>query len=120
VTHERSDPLSTALACVRRLSDEGMDAVVRLIGDEREARQRDRLAQARWKGTRMFSRPGRLRAQVCLVVGSYGSLGLTGYFSTACGGHGYGVHPEPAEITCRACLDAGAAQTVSILRDGPT
>ena len=117
---DRSDPLSTAMACVRRLSDYGLDAVARLIAEERDGRHRERLARARWKGTRLFTRrPGRLRAQVCLVVGTQAPLGLTGYYPTACGEQGYGVHPEPEAITCKACLAAGAADLVSVLREAP-
>lgn len=48
MTHDRSDPLSTALACVRRLSDEGLESLWEAINEEQEARERRDSLAARW------------------------------------------------------------------------
>jgi hypothetical protein len=114
---DRSDPLSTALSCVRKLSDEGLDQLGRLMAEERERRHKHRLDTARWRGSRTFDGRGRLRNKTCLVLpGSRSPAGFTGYYLTWCGEHGYGVHPEPEAITCKACLAQGAAAEVDRLR----
>lgn len=110
----RTDPLSAALAAVRRLSDLGLEQLAHEVSEERGRRYKHRLDTARWRGTRLFSRPGRLKRETCLVWPlEGGSLsGFSGYYPTRCGQNGYGVHPEPAKITCKACLAAGAEDAI--------
>jgi hypothetical protein len=114
VSDRTTDPLSLAMACVRRLSDDGLDHLARHIAEEREGRYKHRLETARWRGTRLFSRSGKLTGAICLVwPPNGGSLsGFSGYWPTRCGGNGYGVHPEPSKITCKACLAAGAEDAI--------
>jgi hypothetical protein len=110
---DRTDPLSAALSCVRRLSDEGLDQLAHAIAEERERRHKDRMERARWRGTRLFVGTGRLRAKTCLVDPPAGGplSGFSGYYPTRCGKNGYGVSAEPA-VTCPECIAAGAEEAI--------
>lgn len=107
---ERTDPLSAALRALRSLSDEALECVGRAMSEERERRHKERLDRARWLGTRLFVRAGRLRNKTCLVW-PLGGGRFSGYYPTRCGKNGYGASPESG-ITCPECLAAGAEDAI--------
>jgi hypothetical protein len=92
---DRSDPLSTALACVRRLSDEGLDHLERSMAEERSRRCLDRLMAAHDRGELLVQpagflgrgKPGKFHvaAEVEGVEPFYSETGKVKRARTACG-----------------------------------
>ncbi len=113
MSDHRSDPLSLALSCVRRLSDEGLKTLRDAVGAERrdrdEADEAGAFARARWF-TATRGRNG-YREHI-IVTGYYGALrtareaspGVFGVVSrTLCGLDVRGGAPD-RDPDCPRCL----------------
>jgi hypothetical protein len=104
---DRSDPLSTALACVRRLSDEGLRDLARAVHDEESARYHALRAEARWytagAGINGYRRHALGTLATDHVRRQIIARERLGPFSALCGQRCTSAEPE-GEVDCPNCL----------------